>query len=850
MEEKRKDEKTTVPQTVSDTDTAPSGLVVTEGKYARNASPAPERPRDVTDIFLGRISLFVSSDAEVKRGFQFSFLQSRPALYLGSDREKCGKHAIVLENVAPCHASIRWQEGHLALQDEGAPDGTLLEGKKLVAYTSVPLSPQGSFRLGQVVIEYRVEQPGFSLPAAKVETQPEFVAGPASEHGVVVAEFCLTSLDAPYALPRHCEIMSKKPVFILGRDASCDYQVEFKERYVEKEQAAIVYSSQEGVFLVKEMAKDNPTYVNDQRVKEVHRLSSGDVMRLGSASNAPKVRFTLSGQESASKEVIYLSKALPALQRGETYLIGSGKSCHIQTADPSVASVAAQLKVPLQGDLLLASKAENCRNRVAIDESEVKENETRTLATHQSLQIDNCFALFHDHGNLVTPRVPEKCVLSQFIPEPQREGIYLIGNAVQCAIRIPDLGVPDLIGEISVPIEGEYFLVKKYSDIAIDLTIDGEAVPGGAIQESRYGVNQVLAIGDYLAVRNNHRSLPTYATTGVWKTFFKVVAVILLLACLGTVVGIMAKNHWHKWKDYISWGPRPDSGKKADKDPSDTQKLEQELMQKYQQNVFYILLFSTSEKDKKMASGTGFLMVQKDAREQNCYYLITCKHVIEPWKFEKHREDAGKIYDEAGKPVDTGCHIAVWPYGQNVLEERDDGQWEYLLKNSFNNATEKCLGEVSVVRTGDESDYETMENSLRRHRPNSNQDIAILEIKPQTTSIEESMLKNSYQPWMFSEKSKLEVGLPVIVLGYSSGAERLTKRGGVAKPANCKGSLASTCQAPEPLEIDANQTQGASGGPIVNYKGEILGMVSFTDSEKKMLYGIHSLILHQLLRNK
>ncbi len=115
------------------------------------------------------------------------------------------------------------------------------------------------------------------------------------------------------------------------------------------------------------------------------------------------------------------------------------------------------------------------------------------------------------------------------------------------------------------------------------------------------------------------------------------------------------------------------------------------------------------------------------------------------------------------------------------------------------------------------------------------------------------MLSSAYQQWELCDKKKLDVGLPVIVLGYARGGDRLIQKGGVAQPANCKGTLASTCEnpkAPEFLEIDANQTQGASGGPIINHQGKIVGMVSFSDSDKSMLYGIHSLILQKLLLNE
>lgn len=825
---------------------SPSGLIVPGGSTQVNSKHSEER--EVTDIILGQITLVVLSNLAVNQGFHFSFLRSRTVLFLGSNKEKCGKNSIILEGpeISPCHVSIRWQEGKFILQDEGSANGTFLEGKRLIPYTSCELKAVSTIRLGSLLLQYRLESPNFNqAPATSTETTPivnesgkPSKATPAiSSEGVVIAEFYLLSLDAPYALPRHCEIMSKNPVFMLGKSARCDYQVEFKEKYVEDEQAAIIYSTQDEMFSVKGLSKENAICVNDQRVKDMQHLCPGDIIRLGAASNAPRIRFTLTSEEEASREVLYLSQIMTTLVRGKTYLIGNDETCQIRASVPSISGVVARLKIPERGEQILVSKMENCRHKLTIDDSEIREHETRSLSLQQTIQIDNTFSLVHDHTGIVAARVPQEYVLSDFISVPQRDGVYLIGSAVQCNIRIQDIQLPELIGEVSVPLEGEYFVVKKYSGVTTSILIDGEPVPEGSIHETRYGINQILSVEDYLSIRNNHRSLPLPPAKNIWKHVVKACLIVLFISLMAIGVGLGGKKYWPKLKKLLS-GSTQDKISQTKEQPTMISGTQQ-LMKQYQQNVAYIVLFN---EQKKSSSGTGFILRQKDDKETNSYYVVTCKHVLEPWKYEDHTEENGKFRNAKGELLDTQYYIAVWMYGSRVLA-LENGKGKYLLQNSFTDAPNpKTLGKVRLYKAAKDI-YETAANGRKRHQHKSNNDIAILELKPIDSS-EEQKLEQAYQPWHLYDKPQLDVGEPVIVLGYSMGGERLVNKEGIAEPVSCEGKLTSSCQAPAPLEINVNQTHGASGGPIINHLGEIVGMVSFSDAEK-LVYGIHSIVISQ-----
>lgn len=168
---------------------------------------------------------------------------------------------------------------------------------------------------------------------------------------------------------------------------------------------------------------------------------------------------------------------------------------------------------------------------------------------------------------------------------------------------------------------------------------------------------------------------------------------------------------------------------------------------------------------------------------------------------------------------------------------------KYILKNSFTNAfVDDKLGDVEIIKIG-EDEYESLEKGLRCHNKKSNQDIAILKLKPKDES-----WKYSYYPWTTTDRTKIEVVEPVVVLGYPLGGSRLLDKAGQVVPISAEGKLASECISPSFLEIDVNQNQGASGGPIVDKKGYVIGMLTFSDKEKKWIYGIHGQLILNFMK--
>ncbi len=806
-----------------------SGLVKMEEK--------PQENRCATDIILGNINLIRISESNVKIGYYFSFLNSRPILYIGRNKQKCGIDSILLEDecISPCHASISWKEGKFYIQDEGSSCGTFVNDKKLISFTNMSLPSHCRLQFGDIIFLYKLESPEvfFGKPIAqeekKIETSPVREAKEISfreksetiSPGYVIAEFVLLSLDAACALPHHCEILSNRAQFTIGRSRECDYQVEFKDKYVAEEQAAIVYSSQEQVFIIKGLIKENPIFVNNQRVKDAHRLKSGDIIRLGVALNAPKVRFSLDDGEKDNKKTENLSDLIEALERGKIYTIGNSPQCNIRLEDPAISGTILEIQVPERSDHLLVTKVGHNDIKVTIDGLDLKEKESRAISMYQTLQIGNFYSLVHNHQNFVVPRIARQILFSEVVPFPKRGDIYGIGRAENCVFKLDDAKSPYLLAEIFVPIEGESFLVKKIGDGGIPVTIDGEAIQEGPRSQSRYGVNQVLGIGDYLSIRNNHRALPAASAPFSWGKLFYIVFWCLFFAMLVVGAGMAIQKYWDRLETFVS---------------------SQNKIKEYQKNVFYISVLDKS--GKNLSSGTGFLLVQKDAQDRDVYYIVTCKHVIEPWKFENHLEKEGKIFNEKGEEIPGdqpgASFIFIWPYLSKAL---DSTTQRYIPKNSFTNANiAEKTGTLEIIQKG-QDEYEKLEKGMQCHKKKSTQDIAILKLVP-----EDKNWKYDYYRWTITSQKQIEVGESVFVLGYPLGGSRLLDKEGIVIPVSSEGKLVSDCIAPAFLEIDVNQNHGASGGPIVDKKGYVLGMLTFSDKEKKLIYGIHGQLILNFMK--
>lgn len=727
--------------------TLPATPISNMSPLSVNPSNMPASANNPSDTILMQIHLLEAGSQLVQHGYYFTFTSSRLILWIGSTNSATEPYLILTQaTIMPRHAFIRYQNQSLYLQHE---DGqTWLNQTKLLPHENKLLPNQCQIKFGDLVFHCFIRPPDQAIIQQSSEFSEQKVTLPlpvsqfnnqstniqqkqlqetskvrSPDSGFVIAEFALLCLDLlPCAVVHRGEILSSRLEFSIGQSPLCDYQVEFGQKYVAGKQALIQYAPQKQIFTIKNLVPSNNIFVNNQPVTET-QLNPGDIIKLGGASGAPRVKFDL----------------------------------------------VENIKPP-------------------------------------------------------PPKSPAKeLLLDALIPHPQRGATYSIGNSPHSIFALVGNDIPEQVAEIVVPSEGDYFLVRKVSEHNIPVLLDSQLLAPTVYAQERYGVNQLLRIGDLLLIRNNQRILPPEIRSFPWK---KVVSMIFL--CIGISVAIVlsylaVQANWPKIQSIIA---------------------QQNRVKQYEKNVWYIAYINTETAEE--SSGTGFLLTQKDAFEQDILYVVTCKHVVQPWKFQPHKIQDNQIYNRSGKVIasldDTNIkqYLAVWPNQSQVMNTKQNNS--FILENSFCNAPIiNKLGNLEIHCIA-KDEYIEYPDGFKEHNSKSNLDVVILKVVPNKN------WKYSYHTWQISDKKTLEVHETVMVLGYPSGRIRLLTKQGMAVPASIEGKFASECTSPGFLEIDANQTQGASGGPVVNQSGQIVGMVSFSDKEKRLIYGIHGQVLSELMK--
>jgi len=190
--------------------------------------------------------------------------------------------------------------------------------------------------------------------------------------------------------------------------------------------------------------------------------------------------------------------------------------------------------------------------------------------------------------------------------------------------------------------------------------------------------------------------------------------------------------------------------------------------------------------------GSGFIL--KDG------WVVTCKHVIQPWKFYDSTRIAMKI---------SGYHaklkkIAIWTDGSRALKEKKKPD----LSVGYN--TE--LGNLKLVLTSpDEWEHKTTSFPFAKydvHVIETNSDIAILKISGKI----DNYLKLSSDP----HPQKLD---PIMVMGFPVGTFCLETQIAELSPA-----LGTIRKIETTIAVTAPIIGGNSGGPLINLDGEVIGI--------------------------
>lgn len=563
---------------------------------------------------LDEMFIFPCDECKIQQGYSILFSEENDIYYLGRDAEKCGKNAIIFpyDSIAPCQISLKCSSnGDITLYRE-SEGNIILNGIPVEKYHYV--SPYSHLTLGN--INFRLYY-NFSSNQNSEEQNSETIKQDSNEKNIhdaivdnnkkekialledetvykhsnecddsfVIAEFSLLNLDQPHSTPQVCEIMSDQRKLTIGKDSSCAYKIESdKAKYVADTQAIIFYSSEEQLFSIQGVVVENPVFVNKQKVIRKQPLKSGDIIKLGIANNAPRVQFSININGEAQKFHFRLSDFVDSLERGRIYTIGSGNNCDISLPIPEIQNICLEFSVPEQGENLYVKKIENKHIKIFLDNSELMEHEKRIWNLHQNIEIEDIGFLIHDQNNLVSAPIPQEIIFSQVVERPKRGDTYFIGKGELCTFKIDTTAsCPEKIAEIFVPWEGEYFLVKSTSSVPVfidDLRLDNEAR-----LEYHYGVNQILTIGNFLKIQNNHRTLPLISNHYPWKTFLSTLFWLCIIIALVLLAVVYGEEHWKKFQNFVnSFATKEQSIEEVQDTPSKPEN-EQEYNQEPNKNI-------------------------------------------------------------------------------------------------------------------------------------------------------------------------------------------------------------------------------------------------------------------------
>jgi S1-C subfamily serine protease len=202
-------------------------------------------------------------------------------------------------------------------------------------------------------------------------------------------------------------------------------------------------------------------------------------------------------------------------------------------------------------------------------------------------------------------------------------------------------------------------------------------------------------------------------------------------------------------------------------------------------------------------TGTGF-MADREGR------MVTCKHVVEPWKFPQMAALLAKA-----KVRITGCRLEAYPAGYRftassarsagVLYSTDNGKLKVVgaAPDDLRRTTEMVLGEA--VECEAESNYEN--------------DVAILQI--QGSNLKPLRLATDEEMSQLSQKKLW----PVMVAGFPLGL-KIFDNGEVATSM----TLGNIRRFGKFVYHSAPTCVGNSGGPLIDEEGRVLGIVSFVVS--------------------
>lgn len=90
------------------------------------------------------------------------------------------------------------------------------------------------------------------------------------------------ALTAEDGRTQKVELTSKRPIVILGRDASCDLEIDDKR--ASRTHCQLIFDPETRTVNIEDLGSSNGTRINNLKITEAQQIQSGDLLRIGSTT--------------------------------------------------------------------------------------------------------------------------------------------------------------------------------------------------------------------------------------------------------------------------------------------------------------------------------------------------------------------------------------------------------------------------------------------------------------------------------------------------------------------------------------------------------------------------------------
>lgn len=500
--------------------------------------------------------------------------------------------------------------------------------------------------------------------------------------------------------------------------------------------------------------------------------------------------------------------------------IGRDPSCDIVLYSEKVSSLHAELTLMNSGDILLEDKGS--RNGTYIQNQLIKPGKTVNVRRGDAIRFGDV--------ELQWSQVPMSEDNSAY------KAIYGIGSHFNNDIQISGATVSRYHATIKVGRDNKVYIIDHSKN---GTTVDGQKITSN--NPYRIKKNSSIVCG---GVPLNLKSSPIQWPSEAWKAIFATAATLLILVGVGFGV----------WK----WYPSGDW----------TQK---EISSRYNSTTVMLIGMYHFE----VECGNLPLKVLNQIGIPTKFYftkdgLVPCGEGVTLSSLDKpqHYEASGFFISNDGKIL-TNLHVAkpwlfdgiiedVENYCRNKLAQYSEMRTGTLLLTKQITGLSAYIAQLKVKGVSDgiilipQGSYFSSENAIMCHivsaGEDKNVDVALIQCDRQELPNARCSYVNVADSMDVSDEA-CEVGTPIYTIGFPHGTSLQDAKSERGIQAFCHGGHITMVNSDYNFNFDATSYHGASGSPIFNNKGLLIGILNSGVEKENINGGIKAKYIKELLES-